>query len=178
MQLLICTFFLFALFENEELNDVFSVYQFSFLPLRNLVNYWNNTRMLCSILNNFSNHHPTKQQLYGHFPPISQTIQAKRVRHTKHWWRSKDKLIRNVLLWILTHDTSVGWPIKTYTHQLHADTGCWLEDLPRALTSKDGWQESQGNLYCWHALMMIMKYMSILIISEFSILHLKTVLFF
>ena len=28
---------------------------------------------------------------------------------------------------------------KTYIHQLYADIGCHLEDLPRVRTDKDGW---------------------------------------
>ena len=28
---------------------------------------------------------------------------------------------------------SAGQPAKTYLHQLYADTGCRLEDLPRAM---------------------------------------------
>ena len=54
----------------------------------------------------------------------------------------KDKLMSNVLLWTHTHGlTSVGRPAKTYIHQLCADTGCHQEDLPRAMTDRDGWQE-------------------------------------
>ena len=34
----------------------------------------NKTRMLRAILNKFGKHNPTKQQLYGHLPPISITI--------------------------------------------------------------------------------------------------------
>ena len=37
--------------------------------------------------------HSTKQQLYGHQPPISETIKIKRTRHTGHCWRSKDKFM-------------------------------------------------------------------------------------
>ena len=35
----------------------------------------NYTRMLRAILNKSWNQHPTKQQLYGHLPPITKTIQ-------------------------------------------------------------------------------------------------------
>ena len=37
--------------------------------------------------------HPTKQQLYGHLPPITKTIQIRRTREAIHCWRSKGKLI-------------------------------------------------------------------------------------
>ena len=49
----------------------------------------NYTSMMRTILNKFSRQHPTKQQLYGHLPPISKIIQIKRSRHEGHCWRSK-----------------------------------------------------------------------------------------
>ena len=59
----------------------------------------NYTRMLRAILNNSWRQHTTRLQLYGHLPPITKTIQARRTRHAGHCWRSKDKLISDVLLW-------------------------------------------------------------------------------
>ena len=46
---------------------------------------------------------PTKQQLYGHLPPISQTTQVKLTKHAENCWRSKDELMINILWWTLTH---------------------------------------------------------------------------
>ena len=40
----------------------------------------------------------TKQQLYSHLPLISQTIQVGQTRHARYCWKSKDKLISDVLL--------------------------------------------------------------------------------
>ena len=59
----------------------------------------NYTRMLRAILNKSWRQHPTKHQLYGHLPPITQTIQVRRTRHAGHCWGSRDELIRDVLLW-------------------------------------------------------------------------------
>ena len=59
----------------------------------------NYTRMLRAILNKSWQQHPTRLQLYGHLPPITKTIQARRTRHAGHCWRSKDELISDVLLW-------------------------------------------------------------------------------
>ena len=59
----------------------------------------NYTRMLRAILNKSWRQHPTRHQLYGHLPPISKTIQVRRTRHAGHCWRSRDELIRDVLLW-------------------------------------------------------------------------------
>ena len=62
----------------------------------------NYTRMLRAILNKSWRQHPTRHQLYGHLPPITKTIQVRRTRHAGHCWRSRDELIRDVLLWTLT----------------------------------------------------------------------------
>ena len=63
----------------------------------------NYTRMLRAILNKFWWQHPTRHQLYGHLPPITKTIQVRWTRHAGHCWRSRDELIRDVLLWTPTH---------------------------------------------------------------------------
>ena len=58
----------------------------------------NYTRMLRAILNKSRRQHPTRYQLYGHLPPITKTIQVRRTRHAGHCWRSRDELIKDVLL--------------------------------------------------------------------------------
>ena len=103
----------------------------------------NYTRMLRAILNKSWRQHPTRHQLYGHLPPITKTIQVRRTRHAGHCWRSRDELIRDVLLWIPTHGRAkAGRPARTYIQQLCEDTGCCPEDLPRAMNDKEEWQES------------------------------------
>ena len=90
---------------------------------------------------------------YDHLPPISQTFQERQTKHTKHCWRIKDGLISNVLQLSPTHGhTSIGQPANTYIHQPCVDTGCRLGDLPIVMVNRDGWQESQGNLYCQYVL--------------------------
>ena len=70
-------------------------------------------RILRAVLNKSWKQHPTKQQLYGYLPPISQTIQVKWTRQIGHGWRSKEELIRSILLWIPTHiHSSVDWSAK------------------------------------------------------------------
>ena len=79
----------------------------------------NYTRMLRAILNKSWRQHPTKHQLYGHLPPITKTIQARRTRHAGHCWRSRDELIRDVLLWIPSYGrTKAGRPARIYIQQL------------------------------------------------------------
>ena len=86
--------------------------------------------------------HPTRHQLYGHLPPITKIIQVRRTRHAGHCWRSRDELIRDVLLWIPTHGhAKAGRPARTYIQQLCEDTGCCPEDLPRAMNDREEWRE-------------------------------------
>ena len=102
----------------------------------------NYTRMLRAILNKSWQQHPTRHQLYGHLPLITKTIQVRRTRHAGHCWRSRDELIRDVLLWIPTHGRAkAGRPARTYIQQLCEDTGCCPEDLPRAMNDREEWRE-------------------------------------
>ena len=102
----------------------------------------NYTRMLRAILNKSWQQHPTRHQLYGHLPPITKTIQVRRTRHAGHCWRSRDELIRDVLLWIPTHGRAkAGRPARTYIQQLCEDTGCCPEDLPRTMNDREEWRE-------------------------------------
>ena len=92
----------------------------------------NSTRMLHAVLNESYKQQTTNQQQFGHLPPISQTIQLRQAKDVGYSWESKDKLISDILQWNPTHEqTGVGWPAKTFIHQLWADTWCHLKDLPR-----------------------------------------------
>ena len=94
--------------------------------------------MLCAILNKSWKQHIPKQQLYGHLLLISKTIQVRQTRHEGHYWRSKDKLISDILLWTPTHrHASVGRSARIYLLQLCADTGSSFKDLPRAMDDRD-----------------------------------------
>ena len=66
--------------------------------------------------------------------------QIKQTAYARYFWKSKDEFISIILQWITPHgDTSIGWPTKTYIHQLSVDTGCCLKDLPREkLIEMDG----------------------------------------
>ena len=116
----------------------------------------NYTRMLRAILNKSWRQHPTRHQLYGHLPPITKTIQVRRTRHAGHCCRSRDELIRDVLLWTPTHGLAkAGRPARTYIQQLCDDTGCCPEDLPRAMNDREEWRErvrdirASGTTWWW-----------------------------
>ena len=99
----------------------------------------NYTRMLRAILNKSWQQHPTRCQLYGHLPPITKTIQARRTRHARHCWRSKDELVSDVLLWTPAYGQSkAGRPARTYIQQLCDDMGCNPDDLPEAMNRDRG----------------------------------------
>ena len=106
----------------------------------------NYTRMLRA-LNSSWRLHPTKQQLYGHRPPITKTIELRRTRHAGHCWRSRDELVSDILLWTPSHGRAkVGRPARTYMQPLCADTGCSLD--------RDRWWERvrdicAGNATLW-----------------------------
>ena len=116
----------------------------------------NYTRMLRAILNKSWRQHPTRHQLYGHLPPITKTIQARRTRHAGHCWRSRDELISDVLLWTPTYGrTKAGRPARIYIQQLCKDTVCCPEDLPEAMNDREKWQErvrdirASGTTWWW-----------------------------
>ena len=97
----------------------------------------------CSILlTAFWRQHPTKQQLYGHLPPIMKTIKIRWTRHAGHCWGSRDKLTSDVLLWTPSHDQAkAGRLAQTYIQQLCVDTGCSPEGLPEVMDDREGWRE-------------------------------------
>ena len=58
------------------------------------------------------------------------TIKVRWTRHTGHCWRSRDKLISDVLLWTPAYGwAKAGRPARTYIQQLCEDTEYSLEDL-------------------------------------------------
>ena len=102
----------------------------------------NYTRMLRAILNKSWQQHPTRHQLYGHLPPITKTIQARRNRHAGRCWRSKDEIVSGVRLRTPAYGQSkAGLPARTYIQQLCDDTGCKPEDLPEAMNDRETWGE-------------------------------------
>ena len=102
----------------------------------------NYIKMLRAILNKSWRQHPTKQQLYGHLPPIMKTIKIWKTRHMGHCWRSRDELISDVLLWTPSHgQAKARRPTRTYIQQLYADMGCSPEDLLVAMDNRVVWWE-------------------------------------
>ena len=104
----------------------------------------NYTRILQAILNKSWKQHSTKQQLYGHLPPIMKTIQVRRTWHAGHCWRSRHELINDVLLW-----TPLTWPSKSrVTSSNQHITALWEYRTPvallRSLSGKYPWERYES----------------------------------
>ena len=94
--------------------------------------------MLQAILNKSWRQHPTKQQLYGHLPPIMKTIKIRWTRHMGHCWRSRDDIISDVLLWTPSHGwAKAGHSARTYIQLICADMECSPEDLLKAIVDRE-----------------------------------------
>ena len=122
----------------------------------------NYTRILRAILNKSWREHPTRHQMYGHLPPITETIQVRRNRQAGHCWRSRDELISDVILWTPHMDELIsdvllwtptygrakaGRPAQTYIQQLCEDTGCSPEDLSEAMNDREQWRERVRHIH-------------------------------
>ena len=91
-------------------------------------------RMLPAVLNKSWRQHPTKLQLYGHLLSISKNTQNRWARRTGFCWRSKYEHISGVRLWTPSHGRArFGRPARTYLQLLCTDSGCSMEDLPKAM---------------------------------------------
>ena len=65
-----------------------------------------------------------------------------------HYWRSKDELISNVLLWTPAYgQAKAGRPARTYIQQLWEDTGCSPEDLPEEMNDREKWWERVRDIF-------------------------------
>ena len=100
----------------------------------------NNTTMFCC----FEKILKAATDKTGVIKPLASHLinQPRRTRHSVLCKWIRDELMSDVLSWASTHGhASVGWSVMSYIHQLCADTGCCLEDLPGAIDGRDGWRE-------------------------------------
>ena len=93
----------------------------------------NYTRMLCAVLNKSRKLYSTELVV----SPFTSHLTNHPRNMSKTYWRSKNKLISDILLCTPAYGyTSVDWLVKTYIHQLCADNGCHLENLPIEMYSE------------------------------------------
>ena len=80
--------------------------------------------------------------------PPSKTIKVRRNTHARHYWRRGDRLISDIVLWTPLHGRAkAGRPAWTYIHQLCADTGYSLKNLPGVMDNRDGWREKAREIH-------------------------------
>ena len=114
------------------------------------------TRMLQAILYKCWRQQPTKQQLYGHLPPITKTIKIRWNWYAGHYWRSRDELISDVLLWTPSHgQAKAGPPAWTYIQQLCADKGVARRPAGRGgergsgISTLIAWHDDDGDCFLY-----------------------------
>ena len=72
----------------------------------------------------------------------------RRTRHAGHYWRSKDELISDVLLWTPAYGRAkAGRLARTYIQQLCEDTGCSSEDQPEVINDREKWRERVRDIH-------------------------------
>ena len=90
------------------------------------------------------NEHPTKERIYGDFPPISDTLRRERLLFAGHCLRAENEIISMLLLW------KKNIPIRnrrmTYPQMLSRDTGIDPEDLGNAMLDRDLWKTVVENI--------------------------------
>ena len=96
--------------------------------------------VLRAILNKSWRQNPTKQQLYGHLPPITKTIQVRRAKHAGHCWRSRDELISDVILW-----TPFSWTCKIRAASSNLHTAA-LRGYA-VMNEREEWQERVKDIH-------------------------------
>ena len=93
-----------------------------------------NIRKLQAILNKSQKQHPTKQQLHGHLPPVSKTIQMRRTRYAGHCVEKQRQTHERRSPWTLSRGRAcVGRPTRTYLQQLCTDWGYSRENYWKRL---------------------------------------------
>ena len=101
--------------------------------------------------------HPTINRLYGKLPRISSIIRERRTRFTGHWFRRKEELVSDVLLWDPKHGRAkVGRPVKTYPKLLTEDTGVQFAGLPNVMDNRELWSEIVNSVRGYSPDMMMM----------------------
>ena len=81
-----------------------------------------------------------KQQLYGHLPPISKTIQVRRTRHGEHCWRSKT----NTEMTFFYGPVHMNVPVLTDQQVLIYTSSMWRQDVVWRMDDRDGWRERES----------------------------------
>ena len=101
----------------------------------------NCTRMLRAVLNKLSKYIPQNISCTDTYHPSRKPskLNEQDMRDTTGEVRTSSS---DVPLWTPSYgQTKVGKPARTYLQRLCTDTGCSMEDLPRAMDDWDEWRE-------------------------------------
>ena len=99
------------------------------------------TRLLMRVKNLSWKRHPTKKQIYGKLPPVSQLVRKRRVQFAGHCFRASEEMVSSFILWKPEPNGRRGQKL-TYPDVLVKDTGIRLDDLGEAMGNRVVW----GNL--------------------------------
>ena len=50
---------------------------------------------------------PTKIRLYGNIPLLTRTLRIRRTRFLGHYYRNKEEIIKDIILWMPNHGTTI-----------------------------------------------------------------------
>ena len=104
------------------------------------------SQMIRTVLNKTWKQYLTNTILYGKIQTITNSTPEQLLICAGHFWRSKNELTSDVLLWQPLHGKiSRGLPTKTYIDQLMEDIGCTLDELPTAMNERNGWKQLVKN---------------------------------
>ena len=109
------------------------------------------------VLNKSWRQQSTKQQVYGHLPPITRTIKIRRTRHAGRCWRSKDEFISYIILWSPLHErTEAGRPSRTDIQQFSSALKTCREQW--TIDTGSEWKSGSTVLVAWHVYIYIYIY--------------------
>ena len=81
--------------------------------------------------------------MYGHLPPITQTIQVRWTRYAGYCWEKISTSSEAKFSYGLLHKDAPEW-VNLQRHQVYAETGCALEHLKGAMNDRDRERGGEG----------------------------------
>ena len=100
------------------------------------------TRLLMMVLNKNWRDHPTKEEIYGDLPKVSEVLRARRLSFAAHCARRQNEPVSRLVFWNPTQGTrSQGRPSLTYPKLLSQDTGIPQQDLLNLMNDRVQWRK-------------------------------------
>ena len=120
--------------------------------------------------------HPSSSNDTGRAWKKSRIILVKRTRYSEHWWRDKDKFIRNVRRWTPSYGCVTALRLaRNYIHKLSTDTRCCLDNMLRSIDGllKTGreFRAISTTWWWWYAVLLISLQMNTKCVSNYLVLE-------